>query len=164
MYYNDLPLFSLNETCAVTGHRILRADFDREKLTEHLENIIKSGFKNFLIGMAKGFDAECFLSLLSFKDEYDIKIVAVIPCLDQAETFNEKDKELYDELVLKADHKVILEEKYQKDCMLKRNDFLVNNSSYLFAYFCGRKKSGTYYTINRAVEKGIKIGYYGENI
>ena len=59
---------------------------------------------------------------------------------------------------------LILEEKYQKDCMLKRNDFLVNNSSYLFAYFCGRKKSGTYYTINRAIEKGIKIGYYGENI
>ena len=44
--------------------------------------------------------------------------------------------------------------------MLLRNNFLVDNSSLLLAYYDGRKKGGTYYTVNRAKKKGIDIDYW----
>ena len=70
MIYNDLPPLKKNSTCAVTGHRILSSDFSVYKLKNDLENIINRGFDLFLIGMATGFDTECFSALEELKKDY----------------------------------------------------------------------------------------------
>ena len=161
MYYSDLPLFIKPKTASVSGHRILKRDFSEEKLKSDLKNIILSGYEYFLIGMAKGFDCACFSALIKLKEEFDfIKLVAVIPCLDQTVKFNKKEKELYETLLKSADYKVIIKETYEDGCMLKRNDFMVENSSILYAYYSGIKKGGTYYTVRRAEKDGLKIILY----
>ncbi len=163
MILNELPLLDKNRTCAVTGHRFLMKDFDEEALYSALEEIIKDGYTVFLIGMALGFDTKCFQTLEKLKKTYpEIKLTAVIPCINQAEKFTSSDKKEYDRMVGSADYKVILEKEYTKKCMFTRNDFLVENSSLLLAYYKGLKRGGTFYTLNRAKNKPIKIVYFGE--
>ena len=69
MTENGLPPFLKNETCAVTGHRILSADFDENELYRTLKEISEQGFRCFLVGMAIGFDTACFRALLKVKKE-----------------------------------------------------------------------------------------------
>ena len=55
-----------------------------------------------------------------------------------------------------ADEKIILQEKYDKYCMLKRNDFMVKNSSVLVSYL-RKETGGTAYTVKKANEHNLKI-------
>ncbi len=161
MLTGNLPEFLKNRTCSFTGHRELGESFDREKLKEKIRQIIKKGYDVFLNGMAIGFDSECMEALLALKDEgEDIKICAVVPCADQPKNFSEEFKERYDYFLSRADYIVKEDRTYFKNCMLLRNNFLVDNSSLLLAYYDGRKKGGTYYTVNRAKKNGIDIDYF----
>ena len=47
-------------TCAFTGHRNLGRDFNKTELERVIKGLIKGGFTFFLVGMAVGFDTECF--------------------------------------------------------------------------------------------------------
>ena len=161
MVYNDLPPLEKNRTCAVSGHRILSPSFNKEKLSSDLEKIINRGFNIFLIGMATGFDLACFSALLDLKAKYpELKLTAVIPCQNQSYKYTTENKLLYDKMVRLADYKVILFDKYENGCMLKRNDFLIANSSLLYAYYLNSGRGGTFYTIDRAKKEGIPVIFY----
>ena len=56
-------------------------------------------------------------------------------------------------------HKIIKPdyEQYGKKAPLIRNDEIVNLSDILYVYYEYTNKGGTYYTINKAKEKGIKV-------
>ena len=163
VFYNELPPLIKNKTLAVTGHRILKKDFSKEIVKSNLKKIIESGYDIFLVGMAIGFDLACYEALDELKKEYDfIKLTAVIPCVNQADGYGEEDKKLYEKFVEKADYKVVISEKYTPNCMLKRNDFMLENADGLYAYYNGVKRSGTYYTLSRAKKRGMEIFRYGE--
>ena len=147
-----------NKTCSFTGHRILPKNFDVEKLEKAVYKAVNDGFDTFLVGMAIGFDSLCFKVLEGVRLENDIKIIACIPCSDQSEFYNEKQKKEYKRMVLSSDDKVILSEKYYNGCMQVRNEFMVDNSSRLIAYL-KVTGGGTYSTVKYAVEKGIEVEY-----
>lgn len=161
MIKSNLPPFIINRTCAVTGHRKLPPRFNEDNLRKSLEKIIDDGYDVFLIGMAVGFDLLCFKTLLSLKERgKEVKIGAVVPCADQSKRFSEEDKNLYDYCLKKADYIAAEENTYFKNCMLIRDNYLVLNSSLLFAFFDGRTQGGTYYTINKALKNGLKVIYF----
>ena len=163
MIISNLPPFIKNVTCAVTGHRTVKDNFDFEKLKKDLAEIIENGYTFFLTGMAQGFDLLCFKALHSLKEKYShIKICAVIPCSDQSKYFSLSDRETYKIFLSLADFIASEEKPYFKGCMLIRNNFLIDNCSLLYAYFNGEKHGGTYYTINRAKKSDITVKYYGE--
>lgn len=163
MITSNLPPLLKNQTCAVSGHRLLLDGFNVEQLKSDLIKIIEKGFSVFLIGMAQGFDLSCFKALVTLKKDYpDIKICAVIPCADQSKYFNSNDKYDYYDLLESADFVAREEKTYFKGCMLLRNNYLIDNCSLLYAYFNGEKRGGTYYTVNRAKSHGLSIDYYGE--
>lgn len=160
---NLLP-FTKTITCAVSGHRVVSGDFDNEKLKNELAQIVESGYEIFLTGMAKGFDTLCFKALVSLKKDYpQIKICAVIPCADQSKYYSLKEKAEYNQLLNCADFIAREERSYFKGCMLLRNNFLIENSSLLYAYFNGEKKGGTYYTVKKAKENYLEVKFYGES-
>ena len=165
MIISNLPPLIKNVTCAVSGHRALPDGFDFELLKAELEKIIDNGFSVFLTDMAQGFDLACFkaLSLLK-KDHPQIKICAVIPCMDQSKYFSSEDRYDYFELLESADFIAKEERTYFKGCMLLRNNYLIDNCSLLYAYFNGEKRGGTYYTVKKATEQGVCISYYGETL
>ena len=146
------------KTCAITGHRKLQKPFNRDNLKNILIRVLKGGFDTFLIGMAVGFDTECFKILLDLKKEYKITLVACIPCESQSKNFAEREKQEYDFLLENADEKVLISKEYTKDCMLKRNRFMVDNCSGLIAYY-KRDFGGTASTVRYAIKNNVPIIY-----
>ena len=152
----NIVLINSAKTCAFTGHRTLYKNFDEKIVKKETEKLIKDGYDTFLIGMAIGFDTECFKILLEIKKEQDIKIVACVPCENQSARFNLSQKKEYEKLLSLADEKIVISKEYSKDCMKKRNEFMVNNSSALIAYL-KRDYGGTSQTVKLAEKKNIKI-------
>ena len=145
-------------TCSFSGHRILPIKFNREELRKAVYNAINDGFYRFLIGMAIGFDTVCFEELIKIREEKNIKIIACVPCKDQAEYYNRSQKRVYQSLLKKADEVIILAEKYYEGCMQKRNEFMVDNSSRLICYL-KTGYGGTYSTVKYAAENNTEIVY-----
>ncbi|MDO4932474.1 MAG: hypothetical protein Q4E63_07525 [Prevotellaceae bacterium] len=52
---------------------------------------------------------------------------------------------------------VVLSERYYNGCLLKRNDYMVNHSSRLIANHDGTDKGGTFYTVKKAGQNGLKV-------
>ena len=151
-------LINPNKTAAFTGHRILGKDFNKDKLYQEIKRLISAKYDTFLVGMAIGFDMECFKALLEFKRAIDIRIIACIPCLNQDERFSRSQKEEYNRLLTLADDKIVISKEYTNTCMKKRNEFMVNYSSVVVAYL-RKEKSGTSGTVNYAIKKGVSVKF-----
>ena len=146
-------------TVAFTGHRVVKKDFDIKDLIYAIESLILGEKDTFLIGMAIGFDTLCFETLLTLKKTYpQIKIIACIPCENQTKNWNIEQKNKYNYLIRRADEKIVLDKEYSKNAMLKRNRFMVDNSSVLVAYIY-KTVGGSYYTAKYAVENDKEIIY-----
>ena len=144
------------KTCAFTGHRILGEDYNKTELERIIKGLIEGGFTTFLVGMALGFDTECFKLLEKYRESYPIKIIACIPCRTQAYKFSVLQKAEYEKMLLSADEKVYVSEEYTKTCMFKRNMFMVDSASVLVAYL-NSDRGGTFQTVNYAKRKNVQI-------
>ncbi len=144
------------KTCAVTGHRDIDKNFDREILRIIFLKLIEEGYDCFLIGMALGFDTMCFQILEKIREKKDIKIIAVIPCLTQDYKFSVEDKKEYQRMIKSSNQKIILSKDYTPYCMTKRNMFMVDNCSLLISYL-RRESGGTFKTVKYAESKNVEI-------
>ena len=144
------------KTCAFSGHRNLGRDFNKKELERVIKGLINGGYTTFLVGMAVGFDTECFKILENLRKEYPIKIIACIPCLTQSYKFSEKQKAEYEKMLLSADERIYVSKEYTKTCMFKRNMFMVDSASVLVAYL-NSDRGGTFQTVNYAIRKGVEI-------
>ena len=156
----NIPM-SKETTASFTGHR--HYDFsNRETIRSRLSSAILEayglGYRNFISGFAVGIDMLAAEVVVSLKDSHpDIRLIAAIPFDGQAARFSVFDKRRYDRLMAKADDVIVLSEHYFTRCFLERDEFMVNNSSRLIAYYDGREKGGTYYTVKKAREQNIHI-------
>lgn len=141
---------------AVTGHRVLREDFDREKVKNTFLERIRLGFDTFLIGMAVGFDTVCFQILEEIRKLLPIKIIACIPCEHQDQKFSFKQQKEYRRMLEVADDRILISKDYTPYCMQKRNMFMVDNSSLLIAYL-REVKGGAKNTVEYAKNKNVSI-------
>lgn len=144
------------KTCAFTGHRNLGRDFNKTELERVIKGLIKGGFTFFLVGMAVGFDTECFKILETLRKTENIRIIACIPCEGQDYKFSLKQKEEYKKMLNSADEKIYVSKEYTKTCMFKRNMFMVDGASVLVAYL-NSDKGGTFQTVNYAKRKNVSV-------
>lgn len=147
--------FMEERVCAFTGHRNA-SGLDYNLLDKVIYDLIKTGTKKFISGMALGFDIAAAQSVLAYKKEYDISLVACIPCGNQSARFKEKDKILYNSVLGKCDEVITLSSEYYKGCMQERDRFMVDNCDIVVCYL-RRNFGGTFYTVNYARKKGKKI-------
>ena len=151
---------NLKSVC-FSGHRIV--PFARQdEILRHLRNeITKSyneGYRCFYCGMAIGFDLLAAKATLSLKTELpQIKTIAVLPCREQNEKWNEKNKVEYERILNEVDETIIVSEHYHQQCFLRRNDYMVQRSSRLIALYDGKFKGGTFYTYRKAKTMGLEI-------
>lgn len=141
---------------ALTGHRVLGTNFSRGKLEEALRRLIGEGAETFYCGMALGFDSLCCEMLLRLREEFPLKIVACIPCADQASRYSPRAKAKYEALLAACDEKIVLHERYENGCMFERNRCMVDRCDVLLAYL-ENERGGTYYTVNYAKKRGKRI-------
>lgn len=150
--------FDLRTTVSFTGHRVLRNDFNVDNLNKVINSLLIKGFKTFLVGMAMGFDLKCAEILIEKKKEYNIDIIACVPCKNQDKFFKKEEKEKYQEYLKKVDKIVYFSDEYTNGCMQIRNRYMVDNSSVLVAYL-KYFKGGALYTVNYAKKQNKEIIY-----
>ena len=156
------------QTACLTGHRpkSLPWGYDETKETcvsfkKDLETIftgaIEYGLKNFLVGMAEGFDMIGAETLIKLRKKHkEIKIIAVVPCKGQEIKWRSEQQKRYRKILKQCDDVLILSDTYTKTCMNDRNKFMVQHSSVVIACFNG-KPSGTGNTIKFARQLDKKI-------
>jgi len=152
--------FDVTKTIAFTGHRNFR--MDKQELAVELERVIREeyrkGFSVFVTGMAQGFDllaAEAVIALKQARE--DVLLVCAIPFRGQQSRYCAQDKQRYSAILDAADKADYLSESYYEGCFLRRNDYMLENSSGLIAHFDGSQKSGTGYTVRRSQRAGKKV-------
>ncbi len=103
--------------------------------------------------MALGVDTYAANIVLNLKAQYPgITLECAIPCETQAVKWNERDRDIYYDLIAKCDKETLLQQNYTSDCMQKRNEYMVDNSDYVIAVWNG-KPSGTGNTVKYAKKK-----------
>ena len=144
--------------CAVTGHRVLGAAFSKERLRAALLSLAESGVRTFLCGMALGFDLACAEEVLALRPQFPLRLIACIPCADQAAHYPRTQRLRYACILEACDGQVVLHERYCEGCMFERNRYMVDRADRLLAYLC-ESRGGTYYTVRYAQKKGIPIDF-----
>jgi len=155
-------------TACLTGHRPKglpwcynednpKCKLFKEEVKKVLEGAIKYGLTTFLDGMAEGFDMLAAELVLELKKSYkNVRLIAVIPCLNQEIKWKPEQQKRYNTILKHCDEKIVLSNIYTPTCMNDRNKYMVEQSSVVIACFNG-KPSGTGNTIHFAKEKGLKI-------
>ena len=145
--------------CALTGHRSLPKNFDKNRLYDELEEMIRKGYDHFLCGMAMGFDLLALECLVDLKKKYRFMIEAYVPFEGQEQKFPPAAKLKYRELIAWCDVVRLLYQHFQDGCYIVRNRMMVDRADLLFAY-CTQERGGTVFTVNYAKQKGVEIRYF----
>ena len=111
-----------------------------------------------MCGMAWGFDLAAGEVVMELKQVYhDVELVAVVPYEGFYRLFHAEDAVRYKRVADAADEVVVVSENEGKVTYRLRNDYLVENSSIVVAWFNGVPRGGTAYTLRQARRKGVLI-------
>lgn len=155
------------KTCCVTGHRPqgfpwnyadTQCSFHKQYkkfLTDKISNLISDGFTHFISGGAIGVDMDFAEAVLALRNSQfpNIHLEIAVPCQGQDLKWRTADKERYRTILEKANKVTILSEHYTRFCMQKRNEYMVNNSDLVLAFWNDETTGGTYNTISYAKRK-----------
>ena len=150
---------------AFTGHRDYSGTTN-EKLREVIIALYEVGYNTFLCGMAEGFDIAAAEIVLSLKCELNgLKLQCVVPFRGHEFTMPDRDwAERYKRVIESADEVVTISQTYNVEIYRQRNDYLVDNADALICYYSGKARSGTGYTVRRALKKCIQtINLYADS-
>lgn len=146
-----------------TGHRTNSFyTEDMRNLLRLLRKFASEGTVDFYAGGARGWDItfESFVLLMRRDDFPFIKLHLVLPCPPEEQTanWNKSDKEEYQEILEAADSVEIVSEHYDKSCMKKRNERLVELGDICLCYYNEKRiRSGTGQTVRLAEKNGREI-------
>lgn len=148
-------------TCCFTGHRKLSLQdyfLMRHKLRELLLKLLEQGFTTFLAGGALGFDTLAAQEVLDLRDSGypHLTLVLALPCREQDRGWSTRDREIYREVLQRADEVHYVSEVYTRGCMYKRNRYLVEHSSCCICCL-SQDKGGTAYTVAYAEKRGLPV-------
>ena len=150
-----------SKSLAFTGHRTVpveRQNEIRARLVEAVSLACRSGITCFYSGMAMGFDMMAAETVLSLKGRYpDIRLIAVVPFRRQSYRWPSIEKERHQRIISQADQVIILSEHYFHGCLLRRNDFMLEHSCGVIAFYDGKPYGGTFYTYREARKRCIDI-------
>lgn len=153
---------NINFSCCFTGHRkISKENLNdiKSQIKKTVIHLIKNGITMYYSGGALGFDTIASEIIIELKKEYrNIKLYLILPCKNQTKFWSNEDIIKYNDILKKADGVKYLSEYYFNGCNLKRNRYLVDNSTFCIAYL-KYKRTGTSYTVNYAVQKNLNIIY-----
>ena len=141
---------------AFTGHRTYRGAA-ADALRRTVGELYARGFRNFLSGMAVGFDLAAAEAVLELRERAPgVRLVAAVPFRGQEMRFSPADRERFRRVLAAADHSVTLSPSYHAGCYAVRNNYLVEHAALLVAWYDG-SPGGTHYTVRRALVRGLEF-------
>jgi len=162
------PLINRDNSCCFSGYRPEKLPWGsneddprcielKEKLKDSAERIIISGIRHFICGMARGSDTYfCETMLLLREKHVGITIEAAIPYQAQAQRWRTEERDRYSRLVELCDYVTYVSQEYTRGCTLRRNRYMVDNSTVLLSVYDG-KPGGTKHTIEYATRRNLEI-------
>ena len=144
------------KTCCVTGHRDIpeeRTDVIREYLYYEVISAIEDGYTHFISGFAAGADLLFADIVVELKEVCPIMLEAAIPHPGRMKT---PDK-AFQRLIRCCDVVKIHSDSYSKDCYMRRNRYMVNQSQRVIAVCDGRSTGGTADTVRYAKGKDVRV-------
>ena len=141
-------------TCAFTGHRpsSYKFGYDEEHpdccklkalMTLQIVSLIENGVTTFLSGMALGADiwgAEIVLACKKKCPQKNIRLIAALPCESQADRWSVEQRERYFNILAECDETVYISRHYTRDCMFRRNRWLIDHANSVLAVYNGSSK------------------------
>lgn len=145
--------FNKHTTCCFTGHRSIPSylySTVRQTTSEQIEKLIRQGYDTFISGAAIGFDLIAAEAVINLKMNYpSIRLIFAIPCPDHDAKWSYSERIRLNVLMRYCDATVQISDSYYDGCMLKRNRYMIDNSSHCISY-CTKKVGGTAYTLRYA--------------
>ena len=130
----------------------------KEVLEAQITALAEQGVTDFLSGMAQGVDLWSSQIVLDLqKKNPALKLHCVLPCKGQESKWTASAQERYRSILAQANEVVYVGQEYNRDCMLKRNRYLVDHSSILLAVYNGTWRSGTGATVRYAQKLNREI-------
>lgn len=155
-------------TCCFTGHRPDKLPWRddeadgrcialKARLADALADAYARGMRHFLCGMALGADFYFCEAVLALRSQFPgVTLEAALPCEEQAARWRERDRDRYFRLVGACDYETMVQHRYDKGCMLRRDRYMVDRSAMMIAVY-GGMLGGTMYTLSYAMKKGLEI-------
>ena len=162
------PLINRDNTCCFTGYRPSKLPWRedeadsrcvalKKKIYDVAEAVYLSGIRHFVCGMAQGCDMYFCEAVIKLRETYiDVTIEAALPCEEQADRWPEYARNRYFNLIRQCTHETMVSRTYTRDCMTRRNKYMVDKSSVLLAVYDGQF-GGTMQTVNYAKKKELEI-------
>lgn len=148
------------KSCGFTGHRRIEQNHwgaIRPLLARAVRYAYSEGCRDFYNGGAIGFDLLAAEAVLDLKRIYpDVRLIMVLPCMNQDSRWSESDRDKYERVVNSADKVICLSPIYYNGCMQARNRRIVEESDMLIAYL-GRPQGGTAQTVRLAESHGLTV-------
>lgn len=158
----------IEESCCFTGHRPEKLPWGtnenderclavKRQINEALELAYEKGKRHFICGMARGADFYFCEAALALRERREgVTVEAALPCEEQALRWNERDRNRYFTLVGGCDLETMVQHRYDKGCMLRRDRYMVDHASMLIAVYNGTL-GGTMYTVSYAMKRGVEV-------
>ena len=156
------------KSCCFTGHRPDKLPWGtderdphclacKEKIKQALEAVCEQGVFHFLTGMARGADLYFAEEVLKLREKYpEVTLECARPCESQADHWPEEEQLRYRKILDRCDIETLVQYSYDRGCMMRRNRYMVDHSSWLIAVYDGVPKGGTAQTLAYALRQGLQ--------
>ena len=155
------------KTCCFTGHRdVPKCELEkiRNRLEESIKKEIQSGTIFFACGGAVGFDMIAAEEVLKAKEEYpNIYLVLLLPFPGYTTKWKESDKVRLERILKQSIYRYVSNE-YYKGVYFVRDRKLVEGSDTCICYLTKKEHSGTGYTVDKAMDKGLWVINIGNDV
>ena len=157
------------QTCCFTGHRPgkLPWGFDeadprclalKGAIARELNGLYRRGFRHFLSGMAQGCDLYFAEGVLALRASHpDVTLEGAVPFPGQADRWPEEERARYQSILDRCDYETLVQQRYDRWCMMRRNRYMVDRSARILAVYNGVPKGGTAQTLAYALRKGLHV-------
>ena len=156
------------QTCCFTGHRPDKLPWGldeadprcaalKRSLVRELEALYRRGFRHFISGMAMGCDLYFAQSALELRERCPgVTVEGAVPCPTQADRWPSSLHRRWRDILDRCDLETVVQQKYDRWCMLRRDRYMVDRSAVILAVFDGTP-GGTRYTLDYAMDKKREI-------
>ena len=160
--------YDRSRTCCFTGHRPSKLPWGgderdprclalKQSILRELEALYRIGYRHFISGMALGCDLYFAEAVLELKEIYPaVTLEAALPFPGQAERWAELNRTRWQRILDACDLETVVQEDYDRWCMLRRDRYMVERSSAVLAVF-DDTPGGTKYTLECAAKQELDI-------